>query len=152
MRLSPLLVVTAAFGALIALPTALDAQEAEPETRYLSATTFHVPYVTEAQAKVNWWIASIMVPRAKMNPRVLSYRVAGHIYGSSGGDVIMITEYADWNAINADCEPCTTWFEDRRPAEGTPEHEAWDATAAMFFQYFTGHHDEIYVFNASRAK
>lgn len=152
MRFPPSLVAGAFVGILVALPAALPAQEAEPEIHYLAVTTFHVPFNAQDQEKVNWWIDSVMVPTANMNPHVLSARIGNHIYGSSGGDIILITEFADWNAINADCEPCNTWFESRQPAEGTPEREAWDEAQATFLKYFTGHHDEIYTTNMSRAK
>lgn len=151
MRLSPSLIATALIGISIT-PGAVHAQEEAPPTHYLSVTTFQVPYDADARQTVNWWIDSVMVPTAKMNPSVRSYRVANHIYGARGGDIVIVTEYADWNAINADCEPCSTWFQNRQPAEGTPEREAWNAAQAMFFKYFTGHHDEVYVFNMSRAK
>ncbi len=144
--------LAAAFAATVLAPTpTLQAQAAEPETHYLAVATFHVPY-NDDRAKVIWWIDSVMVPTAKMDPNVLSYRVGNHIYGSSGGDMVLITEHANWNAINADCGPCDTWFENRQPAEGTPEREAWDEAQAMFFKYFTGHHDEIYAVNMNRAK
>lgn len=153
MRVVSLLVVSSLACTLTLTPASLVGQEAEmePVTHYLAVTTFHVPY-NDDQDKVSWWIDSVMVPNAKMNPNVLSFRVGNHIYGSSGGDVILLTEYADWPAINADCEPCNAWFENRQPAEGTPEREAWDEAQAMFFKYFSGHDDEIYAVNMSRAK
>ncbi|NNG17813.1 MAG: hypothetical protein HKM89_15165 [Gemmatimonadales bacterium] len=134
-------------------PVVLHAQDEAPppEIHYMTVAKFSAPY-SDAGQKVMWWIDSVMVPSAKMNPHVLSTRVGTHIYGSSGGDIVMMTEYADWNAINADCEPCDAWFEERQPEEGTPEREAWDEAQAAFFKYFTGHQDEIYSVNMNRAK
>ncbi len=99
-----------------------------------------------------WWIDSVAVPSAKMDPNVVSYYVGGHNYGSSAGDIVMIAEYADWNAINADCAACTAWFEKRQPAEGTPERTAWNEAQAAFFKHNHGHSDEIYAVQPSRSK
>ena len=138
-------------AALAVLPATVQAQDAAPENTYITVTTFSAPYTSEGQ-KVAWWIDSVMVPSAKMNPNVLHYRVGGHNYGSSAGDIVMIAEYADWNAINADCEPCNAWFEERQPEEGTPERKAWDEAQATFFKYYHGHQDEIYLAQSSRSK
>ena len=153
MRLGSLLGVSSLGCTLALTPASLPGQQAEtePEIHYLAVATFHVPF-NDDRAKVLWWIDSVMVPTNKMNPDVLSFRMGNHIYGSRGGDMILMTEYADWPAINADCEPCSAWFENRQPAEGTPERETWDEALAMFLKYFTGHHDEIYTINMARAK
>ncbi len=145
--------VAAALVAVLMVPSAgLQAQAADTTTHYLAVTTFHVPFVTKDQQQVSWWIDSVMVPSTKMNPHVLSSRVGAHIYGSRGGDVILVTEYASWSAINAPCEPCMTWFQGRTPAEGTPARKAWDEAQATFLKYFTGHHDEIYAVDTRRSK
>ena len=143
-----------ALAAVLAVsPVVLHAQDAAPppETHYVGVTTFSAPFNAEGQ-KVMWWIDSVMVPGAKMNPAVLSYRVGRHIYGSSAGDIVTISEYADWASINANCEPCDAWFEQRQPAEGTPEREAWDEAFQAFLKYFHGHQDEIYTSLVSRSK
>jgi hypothetical protein len=148
----PLLAVALA-TVLAVSPVVLHAQDAAPppEIHYMAVTTFSAPFNAEGQ-KVGWWIDSVMAPGAKVDPNVLSYRVGTHIYGSSAGDIIITTEYADWTSINADCEPCDAWFEERQPEEGTPEREAWDEAQAAFFKYFHGHQDEIYTVQMDRAK
>ena len=145
-----------ALAAVLAVsPVVLHAQDAAPppppETHYIGVTTFSAPFNAEGQ-KVMWWIDSVMVPGAKLDPSVLSYRIGRHIYGSSAGDIVIITEYADWASINADCEPCDAWFEERQPEEGTPEREAWDEAFQAFLKHFHGHQDEIYTSLVSRSK
>ena len=92
------------------------------------------------------------IPSAKMNPNVVHYSVGGHNWGSSAGDIVIIAEYANWNAIDADCAACIEWFEKRQPAEGTPERTAWDEAQAAFFKHYFGHSDEIYAVLDSRSK
>jgi hypothetical protein len=152
MHLRASLTGVALAAALAMLPATVLAQDAAPpENTFITVTTFSAPFNDEGQ-KVAWWIDSVMVPGAKMNPNVLHFRVGGHNWGSSAGDIVMISEYADWNAINADCEACDEWFENRQPAEGTPEREAWDEAQAAFLKHYHGHQDEIYFAQTSRSK
>ena len=138
-------------AALAVLPGTVQAQDAAPANTYITVTTFSAPFTSEGQ-KVMWWVDSVMVPNAKMNPAVIGFRVGTHNYGSSAGDIVMMAEYADWASINADCAACDEWFENRRPAEGTPEREAWNEAQATFFKYYHGHQDEIYVSQVARSK
>ena len=152
MRLKVSLTGAALATALLVLPAAVQAQAAAaPQPHYVTVTTFSAPYDAEGQ-KVWWWIDSVMVPSAKMDPNVVRYYVGGHNYGSSAGDIVMIAEYANWTAINADCAACTAWFEKRQPAEGTPERTAWNEAQAAFFKHYFGHSDEIYAVQPSRSK
>lgn len=129
------------------------AQEAdeEPEFNYITVTRIRLPATQERQ-KAMEWVDQVMAPQAKNNPNVLWYRVATHNWGSDSRDVVIIAEYDEWADIEAECEPCQAWFEANQPAEGTPEREEWDAMAEAFFDYFSGHRDEIYLTNMSRAK
>ena len=147
----PFIGVALAFT-LVALPATIQAQAAAaPQPHYVTVTTFSAPYDAEGQ-KVWWWIDSVMVPSTKMDPNVVRYSVGGHNYGSSAGDIVMIAEYANWTAINADCAACTAWFEKRQPAEGTPERTAWNEAQAAFFKHYFGHQDEIYAVQPGRSK
>ena len=92
------------------------------------------------------WVRDVMVPLTKLNDAVVSYRVANHAYGT-GGQVVFITEYASWDAINAPCEPCNAAFEEMRPEEGTPEREVWDENLAAFLAAYSHHQDETYAVN-----
>lgn len=143
--------LAAAFAVSPVVLHAQDADAAPPANTFITVTSFSAPFNDEGQ-KVLWWVDSVMVPSSKMNPNVLHLRVGTHNWGSSAGDIVMIAEYADWNAINADCEPCNAWFEERQPAEGTPEREAWDEAQAAFLKHYHGHQDEIYFALTSRSK
>lgn len=147
-------VATSLALAISLAPKSVQAQAGaqDPEFHYLTVTTFDVPLGADGQ-QVMMWIDSVMVPLAQLDPNVLSYRVGRHNWGSSAGQVIIVTEFASWEAIGADCgEPCETWTAENQPAEGTPEAEKWDAIQATFQKYYTGHRDEIYFLNMNRSK
>jgi hypothetical protein len=139
---------------IVASAHALHAQaEEEPEeTHYITVTTFKVP-LGEASQKVSMWIDSVMVPLARLNPNVLSYRVGNHYWGSSAGDVVIISEWPSFEAIAAPCgEPCETYMVENEPEEGTPRAEMWEEINATFLKYYSGHRDELYAVAMSRAK
>ena len=138
---------------LVMPPTVFAQEEAEPEPviHYLTVTTWDFPGGEQGQ-KAAEWIEKVMVPSTRMDPNVLSSRFGFHIWGSNSAQAILIAEYADWNAINAPCEPCAAWFEEQQPEEGTPEREEWDAMSQAYFQGYRGHHDEIYTINMDHAK
>ena len=142
-------------AAVIVVPShALHAQTSasQSEVRYIGVTSFNVPY-GEANQQVGLWIDSVSVPLARLNPHVLSYRVAQHNYGANAGDWVIITEYGSWEAIEADCgEPCATWVAENQPEEGTPRAEKWDKIQATFLKYYSDHRDELYAAPMRRAK
>ncbi len=147
------LAVAVTVGLVFLSPTGTLAQATEePELHYMTVTTFSVP-LGEAGQDVMMWVDSVMVPLNRLNPNVLSFRVGRHAWGSDSGHVIMIAEYADWDAIEADCgAPCENWMEANQPEEGTPEADEWDKVQATFLKYYTGHKDDIYVVPVSRSK
>jgi len=146
-------VIAAVAMLLVTPPTVFTQEEADPEPviRYLTVTTWDFPGGEQGDKAVEW-IEKVMVPFNRMNPNVLSTRIGFHIWGSNSAQAALISEYADWAAINADCEPCDAWFEEQQPEEGTPEREEWDAMAQAFFRAYRGHHDEIYTVNMDYAK
>ena len=97
-------------------------------------------------------ICSAWRQRLKVDPNILSYRVATHNWGANSKDIVIMAEYDEWADIEADCPACDAWFEENQPEEETPEREEWDAMAETFFKYFSGHKDEIYATNMNRAK
>jgi hypothetical protein len=143
-------------GAAVLLIAPLEAfaqeeeQEPEPEIHYVTVAIFEVPRGEEGQ-KVMGFIDAAVVPIRQMNPNILHSSVLTHSWGSNSAEVVFVAEYADWAAIEADCEPCDAWLEENRPAEDTPEREKWDAMAHAFVNAFNGHRDEIYMKNMNRA-
>lgn len=137
--------------ALICLPASAAAQAPEPEIRYVTTTSFGVPAGPERQ-KVLMWIDSMMVPQAKMNPNVLSYRVIIHNWGHNSNDVLIVAEYPNWAAIEAVCEACDKWAQSQERKAGTPERAKWDDIGSTFGKYFAGHVDEIYAADMRRSK
>lgn len=140
-----------AAAALAVVPSPALAQDEEVDFNYITVTKMHMP-ATQDRQKAIQWIDSVMVRMSQLNPNVLWYRVAMHNWGSNSEDVVIMAEYDDWADIEADCPACDAWFDENQPAEGTPEREEWDAMAAAFFGYFSGHKDEIYVVNMNRSK
>ncbi len=122
----------------------------------MTISKFHVP-VGEDRQKVMQFLEMVMVPQARLNPNILSYRVATHYYGSASTEVLLIAEYPDWAAVEADCgAPCEEWQEANMPAEGTPEYdemqERWQAWLKYYLGGRHGHSDEIYTVQMNRAK
>ena len=138
-----LMSAVAGFYAVVATPAY--AQDDQPELRYVTTTSFTIP-LGDDFGTVMAWVDSVMVPSARMNPNVLSYRVAVHNWGNRSGDVVIITEFPSWAAITAPCEACDEWAEMTQPAE------KWPDALAAFQKYYSGHSDEIYIANMARAK
>lgn len=125
---------------------------AQQETRFLTVTRFALPQDTAQRRLLMQAIDSVMVPQARMNPNVLSYRVLTHNWGANSNDILIMAEYPSWVAIEADCAACDAWYESKVPAEGTPERAQWNAMGAAFQQSYAGHSDEIYAAQMRRAK
>lgn len=155
MRRCTILAALIAAAALSLAPMTLFAQEGDeeeaPDFNYITVTRIRMP-ATQDREKAMEWVDKVMAPGAKLNPNVLWYRVATHNWGSNSEDVVIMAEYDEWADIEGDCPACDAWFEENQPEEDTPEREEWDAMAEAFFEYFSGHRDEIYATNMSRAK
>ncbi len=149
--LTALLAVTTLTLAPAPLLAQDEAEEEEPDTNYITVTRIRMPATADREKAIEW-IDKVAAPIAKLDPNVLWYRVAVHNWGSNSKDVVIMAEYDNWADIEGDCPACDQWFEENQPEEGTPEREEWDALAETFFEYFSGHRDEIYVTNMSRAK
>jgi hypothetical protein len=139
-------------GALFLFPMSAAAQEDEPapEIRYITVTRTNVP-LGEDRQKVLEMYERVMTPQNRMDPNVLSYSVATHIWGSNSNDIVIVAEYASWAAINEACEACDEWFETNFP-EDSPQRAEIDALGDVFTRYQSGHSDEIYTVNMNRAK
>lgn len=143
-------------GALVLLSPAVTMAQDDgpPEIRVLQITTFRAPQGEERQLMMRF-IDRVIAPQARNNPHVLSYRVATHFYGANSTDIKLITEYPDWESVEAPCgEPCQSWAAENIPEQGTPEREEFDEQAAAWVKYFLagGHRDEIFSINMNRAK
>ncbi len=149
--LSLLLTGAVAFGITPLAAFAQEEEESEPVFHYLTVTTFDAPGGEEG-ALLQESFETVAAPLARLNPNVLSYRVAVHNWGSNSAQVVIIAEYADWAAIEGDCAECEAYFGEMQPEEGTPEREEWDAMNTAFFTAFRGHSDEIYSMNMDLAK
>lgn len=122
---------------------------AEPEIRFVSLTTFSAPAGEDRRLAIQW-VERVMVPLARMNPNILSYRAGGHRYGGNAQELVIISEYPSWAAMDAECKPCDEWLERTRPAEGTPERADWDEMQQAFSRLYLAHRDEIYAVNMTK--
>ena len=63
-------------------------------------------------------------------------------------------EYANWNAIDADCgTPCDNYWEaNPRPEEGSEEYQTWQEAWEAFRDHYAQHRDEIYRYRVDLAK
>jgi hypothetical protein len=128
------------------------AQEPAQEVRFVTVSKFAMPHDTTQRRLVMMVIDSIMVPQARMDPNVLSYRVLTHNWGADSNDILIMVEYPSWAAIEATCAACDEWIQSKTPAVGTPERARWDAMGAAFQRAYQGHSDEIYSAQMRRAK
>lgn len=149
--LVPVLALVAACAPTVGI-SQTPAQQPQPEVRYLTVTRFQLPQDTAQQRLLMMAIDSVWVPQARMNPHVLSFRMATHSWGANSNEALFIYEYPNWAAIEAECEACDQWLEAQRPAQGTPERARWDAMTAAFGAAYSGHSDEIYAVQMRRAK
>jgi len=151
MLTTTLLALTA--GALTAAPAAAQAAAAgqQPNFHVVTVSTFRVPLGPDRPTVIGY-IRKWMAGPAKLNPKVVSYRVLQHWYGANAGDMAIAVEYASWADVTAPCEPCQQWFQENMPAEGTPERKAVDEAQALFIKYYGSHQDNIYTMDMSMAK
>lgn len=142
--------VLAGIVSLMTAPAVVQGQEAEPEIRTLTITAFTVPL--GGGEKFNEYVDTYVIPQAKADPNVLSFRYARHHYGGGKANAWFIAEYESLEGLALSEEFGDTWFEENFP-EGTPEREAADkATLEDFLPYFSEHSDEITTINMNRAK
>ncbi len=73
------------------------------------------------------------------NDKIISERVMNHASGSDQRDVVIITEYASWNDIDAAHDKQNELVD-----AAWPEKEARQAFFKKFNQYSVTHSDEIY--------
>lgn len=76
----------------------------------------------------------------KKNELIISEKNLRHLYGSNSGDWIVITEYANWNDVDASTARGEELF---KAKWSTPEERIAFNTA--FGKYFGNHSDEIYM-------
>ncbi len=133
-----------------AVPSAARAQEQEPEIRTLTITAFTIP-LGEGES-FNEYIDKYVIPPAKADPNVLSFRFARHHYGSGKANAWFIVEYESLEGLSRSEDFQSDWYDENFP-EGTPEREAADkATQEDFLPFFGEHSDEITTVNMNRAK
>lgn len=135
------------------LPAAGTAQEQEaPEYRYVTVTTFKVPIGPERQ-KVMTYFEKVAAPIAKANPNILSYRIAAHNWGDDARDMMIIAEYASWDAIEADCgKPCQDVWDSIRPEEGSDAQKELQEAFDAWRTHYARHSDQLLTYRVDLSK
>ena len=146
-----LLAVFAVLGtAMSPSPSALVAQDAEPDGRVLTITVFHVPMGKPYRAALAY-LDAYSVPAARENPHLLDFRYATHGWGDASANLWIIHEYASLAAVEKAEAWGSAWFEENFPA-GTPERQEADrAFEEDFAPYLSSHEDHILMVSAERA-
>jgi hypothetical protein len=98
------------------------------------------------------WIDTVMVQQARLNPQVLSFHVATHNWGANSNEIVLISEYPTWAAIEGECAPCDEWSKRTTPQPGSEHEKKWQDISAVFQKYYGGHADEIYAVPVNRSK
>lgn len=127
-------------------------QPQQPSGRFVTVTTFSLS-ISAAGDTVMMYVDSVMVPLSRVNPNVLSMRVGRHRWGSNGGQVFIMAEYATWEAIGADCgDACRQWEAANQPAPNSPRAAMWRNIQQAFLRAYSGHVDQIYFVPDTRMK
>lgn len=128
------------------------AQEEGPGRRYVTTTTFEVPF--NVSDKVSKHVVSRILPAMKLNPNVVNFRVLQHYWGANASEIVLVAEYETWEAIEADCgQPCEDFYEaNPAPEEGEEGYEAYRERLELFNKYYAHHSDEIYTTPLGAAK
>lgn len=137
---------TAVVVSLFAAPAWAQAQEEEgPEPRYVTATIFDVPL--EHRDEVFPYMEKYVLPATQLNPHVLNFRMLIHNWGSNASEVVLLSEYASFTDIGAECgTPCEEYFDAHpMPEEGDEGYEEFEKVQSMWLKYFSKHHDEIFL-------
>jgi hypothetical protein len=140
-----------ALVAVVVVVGSAQAQEQEPVVRYVTTTSFQVPFVD--RAKVMSFIEEYFIPGTQLNPRTKNFRLLTHNWGSAGDQIVMVAEYESWADIEADCgQPCDDYYaQHEAPEEGEAGYAEYQEKADLFSKYYTTHSDEIFVTQMRRA-
>lgn len=148
----------ALLGGGLSAPTALAQEEQEegPGQRYVTLTTFDLPY--HVRDKVMPYFREYVVPFARLNPNVVTFRVLGHYWGSDGSDVAFyreLEEFADIDSIYVeDCgQPCEDYRKKHPEPDSTDEgYKAFKEAERLYQKYYSEHKDQIYLAPMGEAK
>jgi hypothetical protein len=128
------------------------AQEQEPPTRIVTVTSFKVPF-GEDRGNMIAFLTEYFMPGYQLNPHVRNFRLLNHRWGSDAMDFLIIAEYDNLAAIEAECgQPCDDYFaQHEAPEEGEEGYEELQKLQNAFNSVYQNHHDEIYVTRMDRA-
>lgn len=129
-----------------------NAQDEGPGSRYVTTTTFDVPFNDRGQ--VFQHIMERILPATKLNPNIVNSRVLLHNWGANASQVVMVAEFESWEAIEADCgQPCDDFYEaNPAPEEGDAGYDEYRERQQLFSKYYAHHSDEIYTTPLGAAK
>ena len=128
-----------------------EAQQAQAPTRYLTVTSFDVPFTD--RAKVMSFLEEYFFPGYQLHPKVRNFRMLNHNWGSNASQIILMAEFDSWADIEAECgQPCDDYeAQHKAPEEGDAGYAEFREKADLFSKYYAHHSDEIYAANMNRA-
>lgn len=92
-----------------------------------------------SRAEMNALFEEFTEKVVKKNPKVISEKIMHHISGSDMRDVVVISEYASWNDIDA-----AGTAQNELVKKAWPDEKARSAWMKSFMKYVVTHSDEIY--------
>lgn len=131
------------------------AQDEGPGQRYVTVTTFDVPFTDRAVVlpffRKYFWAGT------QLNPNIRNARMMYHNWGADASEIVIVSEFDSWEAIEADCgKPCDDYYGEggagHAPEEGEAGWEEYDKAQQTFSKYYATHRDEIYSVPMSQAK
>lgn len=152
MKKTVLIAVLAFLSVGLVRTTVALAQDDGPAPRYVTVTTFDVPFTD--RGKVMPFIQKRFWPGVQLNPNIRNARILFHNWGSDASQIVMVFEHDSWNAIEADCgKPCDDWYEAHpAPEEGAEGYDDFREAQQLFSKYYSKHRDEIYLAPMEPAK
>lgn len=134
---------------------ALAQDDEGPGQRYVAVTTFDVPFTD--RDVVMPFVRKYFHAGNQLNPNVINSRIMLHNWGANASQIVMVSEFGSWEAIEADCgAPCEEYYGEggpgHAPEEGEAGYEEYNEAAELFSKYYAKHSDEIYVVPMVMAK
>jgi len=107
---------------------------------YFTVTTWkmHVPE-NGSKAEMLELLQEFTDKVVKKNTKVISERVLHHVSGNDMRDLVVISEFANWNDIDASGD-----MQNELVMKAWPEEKARDEWMKKFMKYVVTHSDEIY--------
>lgn len=135
-------------GTLITLALFIPASGTAQEGNYFTVTTWKLRIPENGtRAELNGLLKDFSEKTSFQNDKVISERVLHHISGGDLRDLVIISEYASWNDIDA-----ASIRQNELIDKAWPKEEDRNAFFKSWNKYVVTHSDEIYQENPALSK